>query len=608
MNKICNITHPNPIFRRSNWISLDGMWKFCFDDNDVGRNESWFLNPNFDQTIEVPYAYQSPRSTVEDKTYHPILWYSKTFMLYDSIQPGAVHLCFGAVDYRTEVWVNGVFLGAHTGGYTPFRFPIHSLIKQKEANTITVRVEDFSDPGQPRGKQYWKDSNEMCWYQPSSGIWQPVWLEEAGDIYLKEALITPDIDRRCAELELCVEGISPGKEKDYEVQAVLTYQNETKMPGSFSMDPQYRPSQASDEPVATFRYSLARKRSRFILSFDEKDYIKDIHFWWPHAPNLYGVELKLLKNGQMIDCVQTYFGMRKIEIQGTQILLNNQPFYQKLVLDQGYWPDTHLTPSSTEALRADIEAAKRLGFNGARKHQKIEDPRYYYWADVLGFVVWGELPSAYNFTREEQSALMSDMEEFITRDYNHPCIITWIPLNESWGVRNIYSNVKQQNFAAALYHQIKALDDTRLIGNNDGWEQVSQTDFYGIHDYTPVGERLSPAYQDPETLLASCAQNRMCCATGHPPLQKPVLITEYGGIAFDDSSNDSWGYFGKVRDEEEYIARYRNITQAFRRLAYVQGYCYTQLTDVYQEKNGLMTMDRQFKIDPEIICAINNGD
>lgn len=607
ISKMETSLHPRPDFSRNNWEILNGYWNFCFDDKDVGMKEQWFSAPDFNLTINVPFSYQSERSGIKDKGIHSILWYSTAFNLSDSIQMPDIHLCFGAVDYHADVWVNGIYVGGHTGGYTPFRFYIGDLLHMVGENTVTVRVEDKAEPSQPRGKQYWKPQNEMCWYQPSSGIWQSVWLEGAGKTYIKQALITPDIDRRCAELELATEGLETGT--DYELQITLTYENECKTPGSFSNDWRYNMEEGSHCPVGEYHFTLNRKRTKFVLSFDEKDYIKDIHFWWPHAPNLYGADLKLIKNGsEIVDQVHTYFGMRKVEIKNNQILLNHQPLYQKLVLDQGYWSETHLTPPDGDALKADIEAAQKMGFNGARKHQKIEDPRYYYWADMLGFLVWGELPSAYHFDRDEQSALMSDMKEFVERDYNHPCIIAWVPLNESWGVRNIYCDKAQQNFAAALYYQIKFLDSTRFVGNNDGWEQVMQTDFYGIHDYTPVEDRLTPAYESPQKLLAGTAQTRACCAEGHPGQEKPILITEYGGIAFNDQSSDSWGYFGKVQNEEEFLARYENITRAFQKIPYIQGYCYTQLTDVYQEKNGLMTMNRQYKVDPELIRSINNGE
>lgn len=601
-------SYPRPDFRREQTVLIEQGWTISFDDDDCGIGERWYLEKAFQQDICVPFAYQSSRSGIQDHAYHPILWYATTFMLSDSLSADDIHLCFGAVDYRATVWVNGIRVGEHVGGYTPFRFSVGHLLCRHTPNTVVLRVEDRFDCGQPRGKQYWKLQNEMCWYQASSGIWQSVWLEGAGKCSIEQALFTPDIDRRLAELDLMLGGNPDFDLAVWELEVALTYHNESNSPGSFSMDWRYNRSDDETRPMAVYQFRLWRDTTRLALSFDEKDHIKDIHYWWPDSPNLYHASLTLKRDGSICDKVDTYFGMRKIEISGGQVLLNHQPLFQRLVLDQGYWEGTHLTPPDSAALRADIESAKRMGFNGARKHQKIEDPRYYYWADVLGFLVWGELPSAYDFNRRSQDALMRDMRAFILRDYNHPSIISWIPLNESWGVRNIFADKCQQDFAAALFYQIKALDPTRLIGNNDGWEQVIQTDFYGIHDYTPLGELLAPAYADKPALLAGAAQKRMCCAQGHPPqAEKPVFISEYGGIAMEDHTNNSWGYFGKVRDEAEFLARYEAITHAFLKLPWVWGLCYTQLTDVYQEKNGLMTMDRTYKVDPDKLYALNTA-
>ncbi|HOQ16870.1 MAG TPA: glycoside hydrolase family 2 TIM barrel-domain containing protein [Defluviitaleaceae bacterium] len=601
MNTHC-VSHPRPDFLRQNWMILNGNWSFDFDDHDEGEVKEWFNLPYLKQKIEVPFVYQSEASGIEDKNFHPILWYQRTFKIPEDFKKSNIILHFGAVDYLAKVWLNGTFIGEHEGGYTPFHFDITPHVKRNEENNLVVKVIDHKDPCQPRGKQYWEEYNEMCWYQPSSGIWQSVWLENTGSTRMDYVKITPDLDNRLAIFEIFLEGEIL---ENYEIKIALSHKNSLPPRKKyFYHDFVEKSTNEKDTPFQIVSYTLNSNPARIAISFKEKEYIKDIHYWSPENPHLIEAEISLYANDQLSDKVTTYFGMRKIELKGDEIYLNNQPYYQKLILDQGYWPDTHLTPPSDEAIKADIEYAKMMGFNGARKHQKIEDPRYYYWADILGFLVWGELPSAYDYNDKSIKNLSRDMHEFIRRDYNHPSIITWVPLNESWGVRNIYYDKSQQAFAASLYYQIKALDQTRLISNNDGWEIVNQTDIYGLHDYTAYSENLSENYESKEKLMTHHSQYRPSLALGHKYQNKPLLITEYGGIAFQDEADQSWGYFGKVKSKEEFLERFRNITLGFRKIPYIRGYCYTQLTDVYQEKNGLLTMDRKFKIEPELIKKI----
>lgn len=597
--------YPRPDFRRSAFQMLDGTYQFAFDDANQGLSHQWYLKKELEKSIEVPYCYQSEKSTIGTVSYHPIVWYSRTFTIDPGLIGGRLLLHFGAVDYRTSVWLNGVRVGAHEGGYTPFSFEITDFVRPNGEQLLSVRVEDYFDCSQPRGKQYWKEYNEMCWYQGCTGIWQSVWLEAVGDGWFTRLSCTPDIDTNSVEIFYAFEDTL--KTGLYTLSFTVSYENLMRDPSSYSMDPSYKPGEQASV-IGKTDVEVFRDQGSIILQVPNLDPIKNTHWWSPETPNLIGITAELSYNGTVCDQVETYFGMRKIEVRDSEILLNHQPLTQLLVLDQGYWADTLLTPPSTEALKLDIEISKRFGFNGARKHQKIESPHYYYWADVLGFLVWGELPSAYEFTDQASNALHRDMRQFILRDYNHPCIVAWVPLNESWGVRNIVTSKKQQYFAASLYALIKSLDSTRLVIANDGWEQINEGDFYGIHDYTPIEEMLNPAYFDSlQALLSTSAQKKRCLVDGAQPQEKPCLITEYGGIAFDDGSGSSWGYFGKVKDENEFLKRFQNITEAFLKLPYIQGLCYTQLTDVFQEKNGLLDMDRNPKIDPKKIASILQG-
>ena len=571
--------YPRPDFERNQWLNLNGAWEFEFDDENIGEKQNWYKNKDFSKTITVPFCYQSKLSGINDSGLHEVMWYKRGFVLSKEMIGKRILLQFGAVDYEAKVWVNGEFVCSHKGGYVPFKTDVTRFLASGE-NTVVVRVEDRYDCTQPRGKQYWKQKPDRCWYTATSGIWQTVWLEAVGDIYFDQILITPDIDRKDVKLEIHLDSFP------YETGLQVDVSFKGKMINSIS--------------------SLIKSRvSSITLDIREEDNIDEIHYWTPDRPNLYDIKIKLSKDGVLSDEITSYFGMRKISVIDDRILLNNRVCYQKLILDQGYWEESLLTPPSDEHIRKDIELTKQLGFNGARKHQKIEDPRYYYWADRLGLLVWGEMPSAYEFNTEEIENVTKEWIDFIKRDYNHPCIITWVPFNESWGVRNIYSDKRQQNFVKTLYYLTKALDGTRLISSNDGWEQV-QTDICAVHDYMASGDKFLPKYADKEKILNSAATNRMLFSEGNCYEGQPVMITEYGGIAFETEDRSSWGYNGMVKTEVEFLKRYKNITEAIRNTPYVVGYCYTQLTDVFQEVNGLLTMERKFKINPDEVKKINS--
>ncbi len=571
--------YPRPDFERLEWLNLNGLWNFDFDDENVGEKQGWHKGKDFSKSIVVPFCYQSELSGIAGNEMHEYLWYEKEFELTENFKGKKVLLHFGAVDYIAKVWINGEFIGKHQGGYVPFKFDITDSIKPGK-NQLIVKAEDKYECTQPRGKQYWKEKPDRCWYTATSGIWQTVWLEAVGELYVDKFRITPDIDRKSALTEIFLNKAPVNAE----LTITVNYKGEEK------------------KKITT---GISGRIFRLPIDMTEEDYIDEIHYWKPETPNLYDIVVTIKENGILSDEFKSYFGMRKISVKGDLILLNNSPYYQKLILDQGYWPQSLLTPPSDEAIVYDIEMTKKMGFNGARKHQKIEDPRYYYWADKLGLLVWGEMPSAYDFNVEEIQNITNEMIEFINRDYNHPCIVTWVPLNESWGVRNIYVDKAQQDFARSLYNTIHAMDKTRLVSTNDGWEQV-ESDICGIHDYEAWSREFNEKYQDKEQLLTGSANNwRLVYAEGVKYQGQPLIISEYGGIAFKSEDSDSWGYNGTVNDEKSFFERYKDITEAIRKTPYIRGYCYTQLTDVMQEVNGLMTPDRKLKIDLDNIRKVN---
>ncbi|MGB4405476.1 MAG: sugar-binding domain-containing protein [Sphaerochaeta sp.] len=558
---------------------MNGQWNFAFDDEDCGTSKQWYLHGKFNTIILVPFVYQSKKSQIHDTTYHPVQWYSRKFSITSSESGAKQHLCFGAVDFRADIWINGQYVGNHSGGYTPFSFEITDFLLSGEDNLLVVRSEDRNDCNQPRGKQYWKESNDRCWYTPSSGIWQTVWIEERPIVHIKSLQISPDIDKSSVSIQVIL-----NKMPMFPAECTI---NITK----------------GKQFIQKTSFSMQEQSRQITISIAEDDYIDEIHYWSPESPSLYDVEISL-EYEKAIDHVQSYFGMRKIEIQNGYILLNNKPLYQRLILDQAYWDDTLLTAPDDEAFINDIELMKNMGFNGVRLHQKIEDPRFYYWADKLGLLVWAEMPSTYSFNSVATWNIINELRSFIERDRNHPSIICWVPLNESWGIRNIFANADQQRFAVAIYHLIKMLDPSRIVDTNDGWEQVT-SDICGIHDYISDGESFAHIWKDLDTMLKGTAQGRMIYASDFSYQEQPILVTEFGGIAFSaDIGGNNWGYADSVDNETQFLIRLKNLISAIREKREIKGFCYTQLTDIMQEVNGLLTIDRKPKCRLEEIRKI----
>ena len=581
MDTIRRTAHPRPDRRREHWLTLNGPWSFRFDREDEGRRQRWYANPDFGLTIRVPFAYQAELSGVEDKQPCDVLWYAREITVPEAMRGQRVLLHFGAADYLADVWLDGQYLGGHEGGYTPFTFDITGLAEPGRPAVLVVRCEDRQALDQPRGKQSWKPEPFACWYTPVSGIWQSVWLEGVGMYYPVDFRLTPCIETGSVRAEITLNGLPEN--------------------GSVRLTASFGGKTAARQETAVLTDRLVR--TELCLCHDGS--LEGVHLWSPDEPDLYDLTIETLSDGRIVDRVETYFGMRKVEIAGSTILLNGTVLYQKLVLDQGYWPDGLLTAPDDEALKKDVELTRALGFNGARKHQKFEDPQYLYWADRLGLLVWGELPSAYRLCDSEKRNMLRDLGEAIRRDYNHPSLIAWVPLNESWGVPFIRSSREAQQLAEALLHTAHALDGTRFVSGNDGWEQAA-TDVVTVHDYTAWPEQLSEAYAHPESLIRTAPAGRMIQAEGRDHSGKPLLMTEYGGIAMaKDAGGGNWGYNGAAQDEESFLKRYAAITQVFRAMPCFCGYCYTQLTDVFQEVNGLLDMQRRPKADIGRIREIN---
>ncbi|HZG14641.1 MAG TPA: glycoside hydrolase family 2 TIM barrel-domain containing protein [Candidatus Bathyarchaeia archaeon] len=573
--------YPRPQYSRKDWLNLNGEWNFGFDDANCGEAEKWYSQHDFDRKILVPFSYESKASGVGEEAFHPVVWYQRTVKIPSEYAGKRVLLHFQAVDYLSKVWVNGRFVGQHKGGYSAFSFDITHYLVEGD-NHLVVRAEDSRSCAQPRGKQRWIDNSFECWYTQTTGIWQTVWLEFLEDTWIDSVKMTPDIDSNSIELEYRIAGYE--KEKDLCLTTVIRF---------------------NDQLVKEYQFTVERSSHRVKLNLLSEIHHWKVMLWSPNQPNLYDVQFTLYRNGQKIDQVDSYFGMRKVSIENGNVLLNNAPLYQRLLLDQGYWPDTLLTPPSDEAILLDIEKTLEMGFNGVRKHQKVEDQRFLYWCDRKGLLVWSEMAATYEFADEAIEHFTQEWTEVVQQHYNHPSIITWVPFNESWGVKDIYVDRKQQSFTEAIYYLTKSIDSMRPVIVNDGWEHTV-SDIITLHDYVEEGNVFAKRYQDKEKVVQnkiSFNNWKFAMAKGYEYKGQPIIISEYGGIAF--AAEKGWGYGNQVKSEEEFLERFQKITQAIKQTEYVVGYCYTQITDVHQEVNGLLTEGRVAKVDLNKIREYN---
>lgn len=575
--------YPRPQFKREGWENLNGVWNFSFDDDNVGEAEKWFEQPEFSQTINVPFTYETVASGIHVEDFHPFVWYHRTFTVNEENKQGRALLRFQASDYFTKVWVNGQFVGEHRGGYASFYFDVSEALHKGE-NTIVVKVEDSNSMAQPRGKQRWVKDNFGCWYVQQTGIWQTVWLEYLGAESIDHVKITPNIDTSTVKLDY---SFSSFPTSNWQVKTEISFEGQT---------------------IQSFSFTPTQQNHSVEVDVIKNDFEWQVHLWSPESPKLYDVTFELEIDGVEQDKIESYFGMRKVSISNGQVELNNEPIYQKLLLDQGYWTETMLTPPSDEAMLEDIDKTLEMGFNGVRKHQKLEDERFLYWCDKKGLLVWSEMAATYAFNDEAVDNFTREWLDVIKQHYNHPSIITWVPFNESWGVPKIKVDKKQQAFTESIYYLTKTIDDERPVIVNDGWEHTI-SDIIALHDYEELGKVFKDRYEDKESILGNKVSHngfKYTFADGYEYKGQPVMITEYGGIAFDEGSG--WGYGNQVNTEEEFIERYQKITEAIKEIPYISGYCYTQTTDVQQEINGLLNEDRSPKVALEKIKEINDSE
>jgi beta-galactosidase/beta-glucuronidase len=581
--------HPRPQLTRDRWFDLSGEWQFSYDDSDVGLTRCWYQAWDESQgvverTITVPFPPESVASGIGDTGYHRVMWYRRTFTAPH--RPGErLLLHFGAVDYSAQAWVNGKLVAQHTGGHTPFHADITDALVDSAEQVVVVRaVDDPHDLEQPRGKQDWQEQPHAIWYERTSGIWKTVWLEPVPATRIDQVRWTPDVAAAVLRLDVRLNEVA---QQSLRLRLLLSHEGET---------------------LADSTVSVSRGRASISVRLPQADMTLERQrmLWSPDTPNLFDAVLCLYPADQPadtaepVDLVHSYAAMRSIEASNNRILLNGRPYFLRLVLNQCYWTESHLAIPDPDAPRREVELMRSLGFNGVRLHQKVADPSFLYWCDRLGLLVWAEMPAAYEFTTRSVDRVTQEWLEVLRRDYSHPCIIAWVPVNESWGVPNLASSAAQRSFVAALYHLTKALDPTRLVVGNDGWEQVV-TDVITVHDYTARAEVLRQRYGNAaginDTLQDVQPAYRNVLLPGMTREGQPLMITEFGGISYDIVEGPSWHGYSVARNPDELLERYRALVDALLDAPAISGFCYTQFTDTLQEKNGLLTADRKPKAD-----------
>lgn len=579
--------YPRPQLTRKQWHSLNGRWDFVHDVTasfERPTDVDWAQG----KTIRVPFAPETPLSGIGDTGFYNSCWYRRTFPTPTVGPHERVFLRFGAVDYEAMIWINGFYAGEHKGGYTPFSLDITDLLADNDLQTVVVRANDDPfDLAKPRGKQDWQREPHSIWYPRTTGIWQTVWLEVVPCTRIDRLTWTPSLLAWDLGFGVWITG---PPNQDLRIDLTLSCGGSLLVHDVYAVvaDEVHRRISLSDPGIDDFRNGL---------------------LWSPESPTLIHGTVKLIDAGGVIlDEVGTYAALRSIGIEGDRFILNGRPYPLRLILDQGYWPGGGMTAPQDADLKRDVELAKAMGFNGVRKHQKIEDPRYLYWADHMGLLVWGEMPSAYRFTDSAVDRVIREWGEAIRRDYSHPCIVTWVPINESWGVPNLPDNPVQRHYVEALYHLTRTLDPTRPVLGNDGWESVA-TDIIGIHDYDSSPSRIAHRYKAdrllPHILKQERPGGRRLAVGDEQNSEHPVILSEFGGIAFSEDPTD-WGY-SKSRTVAELETQYAELLAVVSCLGMLTGFCYTQFADTYQEANGLLFADRRPKISLERIRAATLG-
>ncbi|KAH7034818.1 glycoside hydrolase superfamily [Microdochium trichocladiopsis] len=670
---------PDFVRSNNRWSPLNDGWTILYDDDDVGLEQLWHIKgvpdkvtfgapastnepalteaeaqtlsqfpelreKGFETTkhkkasatehakcpINVPFAFQTPASGIHDNEAHEVLWYERSFTdPRGRAEPEGsaerVILRFGAVDYDMTLWASGVLVGSHRGGHVPIELDVTDALSHALATTgkgdvrLVMRVRDSPhDLAQPRGKQYWAPQPESIFYTPTSGIWQPVWCEvvpsaRIGDGSAGTTLDATNIAECVLSAKIAVPGRRAGHKYSVEIKGLFQGQVVNSAKVELPNEKDYVQVNLALRLSEDWKSSLPQ-----LASSGAESWRDGLALWSPSTPNLYDLKIRLLDAaGNTLDEVNTYTGFRQIawDRGDSTVYLNDEPLFQALVLDQGYWPETGLTPPTPESCRLDIELSKEMGFNGCRKHQKVEDPTFLYWADKLGYLVWGEMANAYEFSDSYAASFDAEWAAAVRRDINHPCVVAWTPANESWGYPSLKDSARQRNHLRSLYFLTKTLDPTRPINDNCGWEHVV-TDLTTFHSYEDR-PKLAEMCADLEGgILGKMAGGRDLFVQSidaggggggdsedpgarHKP-GAPVICTEFGGVniappAEKHGNERDWGYT-TATDPGDLLRRIEGLMMAVVKGGHCCGFVYTQLTDIEQEVNGLYSFDRKEKI------------
>ncbi|MGN0232983.1 MAG: glycoside hydrolase family 2 protein [Bacteroidaceae bacterium] len=563
--------YPRPQFERADWINLNGQWTCELDFGVTGEQRGWTNSKGLSKKITVPFCPESELSGIGYKDFIPCIWYQRAIQIPADWSGKRIMLQFGAVDYQAQVYVDGKLAGEHYGTGSSFSIDITKFVKAGTQANLVVRVNDDLRGGmQPGGKQCTALFSAGCSYTRVTGIWQTVWMEAVSEQSLKNVFAIPDIDQQ--QLIVRPEFYDEGTGNTLTIEIL------------------------DGKKTISKRTAKACNQATVVLP------VKNPRLWSPEDPYLYDVKYTVCNaQGDVIDQVNSYVGMRKVHVSGGYFYLNNKPYFQRLVLDQGYYPDGIWTAPSDDALRQDIAMSKAVGFNGARLHQKVFEERYYYWADKLGYLTWGE-EASWGLNVNNDRAIrnfLTEWADIVVRDRNHPSLVTWTPLNETWdAAKGVYVR-----FVNDLYNLTKAIDPTRPVNDASGDSHV-KTDIWSVHDYTREPEKLIENHtikSGVEPYRNMKGKDYLATYAG-----QPYMVDEFGGLPWipKEERANSWGYGQNIDTLEDFYSILEKEIDALKACKHVVGFCYTQITDVEQEKNGIYYYDRRPKFDAARLKAI----
>ena len=562
--------YPRPQLVREEWIKLNGMWEFQIDNEMCGEEKEYFNREHLEKKILVPFCPESELSKIKNTDFMSCVWYKTKKSFTNAQMEKQIILHFGAVDYRAILYVNGKKVGEHRGGYTSFSFDITNYVNKGENDITLCAYDDTRSRKQPAGKQSQALNSHGCFYTRTTGIWQTVWIEFVDKARILSVNYQSDIENQTVAVTIKVTPFAIGAS----LRAIIYWEN---------------------QKVGQHQGKILGNTVTFHCKLSE------LHLWEVGKGNLYDINMEISFDEEIKDTVKSYFGMRTVGLGEKAFLLNGKKVFGRWVLDQGFYPDGIYTAPSDEALKQDILYSMQLGFNGARLHEKIFEPRFLYWADKLGYMVWEEHANWGLDVSEYQQIeyFLPEWVEAMERDMAHPSIIGWAPFNETF---DAYHRRQNDKLIQTVYEVSKAIDPTRPVIDTSGHYHVV-TDIFDVHDYEQDVEKFKSYYAETKNGVV-CGEIYRKTPERQTYRGEPIFISEYGGIQWSEDA-DSWGYGEAPKSKESFLQRYEGLTNVLLDNPDIMGFCYTQLYDVEREQNGLMTYQRKFKFDPELIRKIN---